>query len=528
MPESAPPARRSLRSAVLLSGVAAAPALLMLTEHTPWAWLAPFLGRYHPVVLHFPVALLVLAALLEVIRTARPGARGIPLSLVMFFASASAVTAMALGWLLMHADAVKGPLVHRHMQGGIALAILSVLTLFTCLLAESGVERRAVPWIYRGLLIATCALLVRTAHDGGAITHGEDFLDEYAPWHKAKPHQAFLFPVNKPLAQWDIYAHVVAPILQERCSECHKARNVRGGLELESWAAIQRGGKDGPVLTAGAPEKSLLFQRINLPLEHQEHMPPRRRAQPSPEEMALLRRWIALGAPEKGTLAAVHLDSRLLSVVGQLPALLRSGSPAAENADSREIDPVAVAKLRAGLAAEVARLQAKYPNIITYESRQSADLCLNAAPLGRNFGDEDLVVLAPLRDRIVWADLSGTAVTDRSAPAVGALRSLRVLKLANAAVGDSFVAALASLQQLESLNIYDTSVTPAAMSGFGRLHAIRRIYVASTKIPADTPCPESIRGKLIFANAVTRIGEPTNPSSRGSSRKIEGGANVSD
>ena len=303
MPESAPPARRSLRSAVLLSGVAAAPALLMLTEHTPWAWLAPFLGRYHPVVLHFPVALLVLAALLEAIRTARPGARGIPLSLVMFFASASAVTAMALGWLLMHADAVKGPLVHRHMQGGIALAILSVLTLFTCLLAESGVERRAVPWIYRGLLIATCALLVRTAHDGGAITHGEDFLDEYAPWHKAKPHQAFLFPVNKPLAQWDIYAHVVAPILQERCSECHKARNVRGGLELESWAAIQRGGgKDGPVLSPPAPPgKSLLFQRINLPLGASGTYG--RRAAGRSRRRRKWRsfcRWIALGAPEEG------------------------------------------------------------------------------------------------------------------------------------------------------------------------------------------------------------------------------------
>ena len=189
-----------------------------------------------------------------------------------------------------------------------------------------------------------------------------------------------------------------------------------------------------------------------------------------------------------------------------------------------------MARLRAGLAAEVARLQAKYPNIITYESRQSADLCLNAAPLGRNFGDEDIVVLAPSVTGIVWADLSGTAVTDRSAPAVGALRSLRVLKLANAAVGDSFVAALASLTtaRVAGVNIYDTSVTPAAISGFGPLHAIRRIYVASTKIPADTPCPESIRGKLIFANAVTPIGEPTNPSPSESRRKIEGGANVSD
>jgi len=85
------------------------------------------------------------------------------------------------------------------------------------------------------------------------------------------------------------------------------------------------------------------------------------------------------------------------------------------------------------------------------------------------------------------------------------MKGLRVLKLANTAVTDSFVPALASLRQLETLNIFDTSVTAAAMSGLERLHAIRRIYVASTKIPADTPVPDSIRGKLIFANAVAPV-----------------------
>jgi hypothetical protein len=511
MPEPAPPARPRLLAAVALTAAAAAPALLMLAERTPWRWLGPFLGRFHPVVLHFPVALLLLAALLEAIQIAAPAPRRLPTSLVLFLGSAGAVTAMALGWLLMRADAVEGPLVQRHMQGGIALAILAVSALFASLLADGGGGGRAARWACRGLLLATCVLLVRTAHDGSAITHGDGYLDEYAPWHKAKARPPFKFPVDKPLAQWDVYAHVVAPILQARCTECHGARNVKGGLDLENWADIERGGKDGPAVAAGDPEKSLLFQRLNLPLEHQEHMPPRRRAQPSPEEMALIRKWIALGAPEKGTLAAVHLDGRLLSVVGQLPGLLRSGAGAAEAADSGEIDPAAVAKLRAGLAAAVAKLQAEYPNVLTYESRQSADLCLNAAPLGRGFRDGDLAALAPCRDQIVRADLSGTGVTDRSAAGIGAMRNLRELRLAGTAVTDSLVPALAPLSHLESLNLYGTAATPAAMAGFERLHAIRRIYLARTRIPADAPCPASLRGKLIFASAVAPVADAAGP-----------------
>jgi len=485
--------------------VAAAPALLIFAERAPWSWLAPFLGRFHPVVLHFPVALLLLAALLEMIEMAGSRPRRFPISFVLFLGSTSAVTAMALGWLLMRADAVQGPLVQRHMQGGIALAILAVLTLFTRLLAEGREAGRAVNWVYRGFLLATCAMLLRTAHDGGSITHGEDFLVEHAPWHKATPKLAFQFPVNKPLAQWDIYKHVVAPILQTRCYECHEARMMKGGLNLGSWADIQRGGKDGPAVRAGDPDKSLIFQRINLPPDHMEHMPPRRKAQPTPEETALIRRWIALGAPESGTLAAVHLDSRLLSVVGQLPGLLRSGGPAVETADSRDADPAVVAKLRAGLAPAVARLQAQYPGLITYESRQTADLCLNAVTLGMKFGDNDVTALAPLRDRVVWADLSGTAVTDRSAPEIGAMKNLRVLKLEGTAITDLSVLAFDSLTRLELLNLYNTSTTSKSMAGFERLKAIRRIYVASTKIPADAPCPTSLRGKLVFASAATPI-----------------------
>jgi len=162
----------------------------------------------------------------------------------------------------------------------------------------------------------------------------------------------------------------------------------------------------------------------------------------------------------------------------------------------------------------VARLQAHYPGLITYESRQSADVCLDAATLGRKFGDKDLTALAPLRERVVWADLSGTAVTDRSASEIGAMKNLRVLKLESTAITDTGVLAFAPLTRLESLNLYNTSTSSQAMASFMRLKAIRRIYVASTKISADAPCPASLRGKLVFASAAAPNLAPTGPTSQ--------------
>ncbi len=41
-----------------------------------------------------------------------------------------------------------------------------------------------------------------------------------------------------------------------------------------------------------------MIKRIKLPLDEKGHMPPKRRPQLSPEEIALLTKWVADGAKE--------------------------------------------------------------------------------------------------------------------------------------------------------------------------------------------------------------------------------------
>jgi hypothetical protein len=118
--------------------------------------------------------------------------------------------------------------------------------------------------------------------------------------------------------------------------------------------------------------------------------------------------------------------------------------------------------------------------------------------MGSKFGDNELAALAPISERVVLADLSSTAITDRSAPAIAAMKRLRVLRLMHTKITDVSVEAFGALNQLESLSVFDTPVTPASLTVLARLPKLRRIYAGGTKIAAEGSMPQEIRDKLIF------------------------------
>ena len=93
--------------------------------------------------------------------------------------------------------------------------------------------------------------------------------------------------------------HDVIPILLLRCVVCHGGRSQEAGLDLRTRESLLRGGKSGPAVVSGDPQKSLLIQRI-----HKQEMPPRRalvRVSVKPmeaTELTVLEQWIAQGLPK--------------------------------------------------------------------------------------------------------------------------------------------------------------------------------------------------------------------------------------
>src|SRR5437868_12986155 len=62
----------------------------------------------------------------------------------------------------------------------------------------------------------------------------------------------------------EFFEKKVRPVLAERCFECHSAaaKKKRGGLQLDSRAAVLKGGDSGPAVRPGEPEKSLLVKAV--------------------------------------------------------------------------------------------------------------------------------------------------------------------------------------------------------------------------------------------------------------------------
>jgi hypothetical protein len=84
----------------------------------------------------------------------------------------------------------------------------------------------------------------------------------------------------------------VRPILAQRCHKCHGGGKQEGELDLRTVSAMLKGGANGSVLTRGHAERSHFLQMVVSG-----KMPPKGEKPLAKDEVALLRRWVDLGAP---------------------------------------------------------------------------------------------------------------------------------------------------------------------------------------------------------------------------------------
>ena len=478
------PNRISARTGV---GLLAAPILVLLVlvvflppdgaERATWA---QFIGRFHPLVVHLPIALILLVPVMELVgRDQRFPYLRASAPFVLVLALISGIVASLLGWCLGRSGGFSGPLVTQHMWGGASLITLCWLC---WVMRGRGGRLEVVYWIALGAAVGAVAW---TGYRGGQISLGENHLTEYLPGAFRKLLGVAARTATDPAigGGTTFYGARIQPIFAVHCLTCHSSAKRKSGLRLDNYAAVMHGGKHGAIVKAGDLRGSDLFRRITLSPTDDNFMPKEGKPPLSLDQVKLIELWIAGGA--SGT---ASLDS--------IKGAPDSASSVRAEVTFEKIDFAEVAKHRAEIASTVAMLQQRFPNVLDYESRGSADLTVSALVMGDKFKDDDLAALTPLSKNIVMADFSRTAITDRSAPILAGMKRLRTLRLAHTRIGDLTVRSLTSLDQLESLSVFDTAVTPAALPDLARLPKLRRLYVGQTVVSAAGS--NALKEKLLF------------------------------
>jgi uncharacterized membrane protein len=278
-----------------------------MTLADPSPWLAVF-GRAHPVLLHAPLGLLPALFVFEFgpVLLRREIVRGSVFTLALLCAVSGAAAA-ASGFVL-GGEQSGSELLTQHQIAGLVLGGLCVL------LPLLALRQRRAP--FRILLLAALGVMVPAGHLGGSITHGRDFLfeplrDQPAPAKStlapdpAPPAQPNPLPPGvgpgaptpqPPVLVFPTFATDIVPILERVCTGCHNPDKIKGELLLTTREGLDQGGENGVVVVPGKPDASPLLTRCELPADHDDHMPPDGKKQPTAEELLTIRHWIAQGA----------------------------------------------------------------------------------------------------------------------------------------------------------------------------------------------------------------------------------------
>ncbi len=438
-----------VRVRILAAGVAAILPLLFLVLYSPpdglqrGEW-SQFLGRFHPIAVHLPIALLLLVPLLEFAALFHElGYLRQAAEFVLGLATAAAIASAWLGWLLAWSGGYEGSLVTRHMWGGLCLACVS-------LVCWGLYEKRTA---YLVVLLTTVGLLTWTSDQGGKLTHGETFLTEHSP----APLRDFLGEEKKTAVDpTSFYAMRVQPIFDGKCLTCHSASKFKGKLRLDSYDHVMRGGKDGPIIHPGATAESELLRRVTLPRESKEFMPAEGKPALSAAEIKVIEVWITQGAK--------------VQVADSAVAELSSPS------EPKAAEPPLTGDYRPQLKI-IAELESSLGIRLVPRSQSPTDgLILRTMSAPAKCTDATLEQLAPVANLIVEAELARTKVTDKGMPAIAGFSNLRLLDLSNTGVTSAGTKELMKLGKLESLNLTQTKVTHSGIEPLQNKPGLKRLY----------------------------------------------------
>lgn len=423
-------------------------------------------GHLHPILVHLPIGILLTGLLLywlsskekwKTLRSAVP--------VILLWGAITAVFSCITGYLLSVSDDYDPGLKNWHQWMGLSVAIISIVFYY--------LVKRTYPSVYlkwiSGLLIL---LIFVTGHLGGSLTHGSDYLSK--PLAGIFSNDAGTEVQRKPIANVQkalVYQDLVQPVLESRCYSCHGKNKQKGKLRLDNIASIMKGGEDGKIISPAHADSSLMIQRLLLPREHDDHMPPKEKAQLTKAQIELIHWWITSGADFTKRVEELNQDQQSKAMLASLQEAPKA--PAAD--DEIPADPVDAAD-----QSVVGSLKSK--GVVVIPVSQGSHYLTASFVTCRSVGTEEMQLLSKLKKQLIGLNLSFSNISDSLCQSIGQLTALRRLHLGNTNITDKGLAALQHLIQLRHLNLTGTRVTANGLLALNKLEKLQSLYLYQSTV----------------------------------------------
>ncbi|MEI6892691.1 MAG: c-type cytochrome domain-containing protein [Pontiella sp.] len=271
-------------------------------------WMAA-MGRFHILALHFPIVLLLIIPLLELLGTI-PSFRFVrpTIPLLLGLAILFAANACVLGYLLATGEGHASELLTNHMWAGMITTVLMITALILRQL-HSHFKSKPTRWGYIVVLGISIFFLTIGSHDGASLVHGEDYL--YA---KLPPSIKAALQLGSPKARITkdslVYETLVKPIFKQHCFLCHSEAKQKGDFRMDGFESLLSAGMSGKEgIAPGNLADSAVHYRITLDPKKRGFMPPAGNIPLSEDQIAAISWWIEQGASPTQTLADLSTET---------------------------------------------------------------------------------------------------------------------------------------------------------------------------------------------------------------------------
>jgi uncharacterized membrane protein len=425
-----------------------------------------FVGRLHPILLHFPIVLIILLLLFEVVRVFKwINIPNTVVLIVLITAAASTLVSVGAGFFLFASGDYSGNLLEQHLWAGVITGFL-IFTTSAIFISYLITRRRYM--LYWIALVASNVSVAVASHLGGSITHGQDYLTEHlqlildtSETHEVKLESEML-----------VYEDILEPIFEAKCVSCHNSLRAKGNLLMTSYENILKAGEsDNPSITPGLPEKSEVYKRVVLPLDHDDHMPPEGKTPMTEDEISVLKHWISSGAKPETKVQKAKEDPAVKTVIENLlPELSRYRRNARiESIKRKELEnELVVIASTLGIVIQ--------QDSSSEESFFAIAMSFPPAP----FTNEQFKILNPYMEIFSKASLVASGIDDAGLYYVGQMVNLEKLFLQKTDIDGSGLVYLQDLPKLRVLNLSFTKVDDKAALDLLRFPHLEEVYLYRT------------------------------------------------